>query len=55
MSPYMWFICFIVVEVVMFFVPIPRSVAKERGLKTYFTGKPCSLNNVFTVRYTFLP
>ncbi len=31
----------------MFFVPIPRSVAKERGLKTYFTGKPCSLNNVF--------
>ena len=31
----MWFICFIVVEVIMFFVPIPRNVAKERGLHVW--------------------
>lgn len=25
----------------MFFVPISRTIAKERGLKTYFLSKPC--------------
>ena len=29
----------------MFFVPIPRAIAKERGLKHYFTNKPCSRGN----------
>ena len=29
----MRFICFIVVEVIMFFVPIPRSVAKYLDIK----------------------
>lgn len=44
----MWVICSIVVEVIMFFVPIPRSVAKERGLKTYFSGSVCKFNNIFS-------
>lgn len=35
----------IIVEVIMFFVPIPRSIAKERGIKHYFTGLPCSSFN----------
>lgn len=26
----------------MFFVPIPRAIAKERGLKTYQSSKPCN-------------
>lgn len=30
----------------MFFVPISRKVAKERGLKHYFTGEPCSMGNI---------
>ena len=34
-STYMWFICFIVVEVIMFFVPIPKNIAKERGLHVW--------------------
>ena len=25
----------------MFFVPIPRAIAIERGLKSYFSNKPC--------------
>ena len=37
----MWFICFIVVEVIMFFVPMPRAIAIERGLDFFFTGVPC--------------
>ena len=30
----------------MFFVPIPRKIAKERGLKHYFTGEPCPKGNL---------
>lgn len=30
----------------MFFVPIPRNVAKERGLKYYMTNTPCSLGGI---------
>lgn len=32
----------------MFFVPIPRTVAKERGLKYYFSGSTCTLGNIST-------
>ena len=42
----MWFICFIVVEVIMFFVPIPRLIAKERGLKHYLSNKPCKRGSI---------
>lgn len=31
----------------MFFVPIPRSIAKERGFTQYFTGKPCNKGEVY--------
>lgn len=30
----------------MFFVPIPRVVAKERGLRFYLSGTPCKHNNI---------
>ena len=30
----------------MFFVPIPRKVALERGLLTFFSGKPCKSGNL---------
>ena len=31
----------------MFFVPIPRKIAKERGLKYYLNGKPCKRGSIF--------
>ena len=30
----------------MFFVPIPKKIAKERGLNRYFTGNTCKRGNV---------
>ena len=36
----------------MFFVPIPRDVAKERGLKTYFSGQQCRKFGLIAYRFT---
>ena len=46
----MWFICFIVVEVIMHLVPIPRKVAIERGLRYYVSKKVCKNSNRLTIR-----
>ena len=47
----MCIICFIVVEVIMFFVPIPRKVSLERDITHYCTGDLCA-NGSISIRTT---